>query len=373
MKSLKEHTKIKRFVDNTVVKRFSDVKKIGLIKKEKTPKKPTVCVVFSDNSVDFYFGEAETIKKYVLNDVKGKDFNENILLWYEKLPIEIFLRNSSSFIGNDEFLKCINALNSMKSVVNEGNDKFTSSENTLCTVFKKGNIASSLFIDYFYLWFRTEKHISVNGNIKPESSNKRNERFNELYKFFSKEFALLSRNLTSPKDIREAGLKPQKSQNTEKGRAYFCDSLSQLYADYIDFLRSEHIFFKKCAACGKIFLADNYRTKYDSDCAKKQIRQNHRKSDNQYKSDTTWLNCSKERNYYNNFKKRHWYLNSPIAYQKEYDKLFDEFKEELKKKKKIFKRIQNGEDIYFPIVEWLSDIKGRRENLEEEIKSLFKK
>lgn len=307
----------------------------------------------------------------MINGVKDKEFKD--VLYYEKVTIERFLTDSSSFVESNDFQRCVNALNSMKSVTDQGNKSFASSENMLFEIFERDNIASSLFVEFFRLQYRIEKHISAGGLLPLPTDNpyERKERFNKLYDFFSREFELTGRSLMSPKDLREAGLKPQKARKAGSKQIYFCESFSQLYADYIDFLRRRNTFFKKCESCGKLFYAENYRTKYDPECAKKQIKQNHKKSEDKERADVMWSRCVKERNSYNNFKRRHWYKNASVKSQKEYDKLFDRFKRELKEKKRVFSRICEGESIYFS-ENWFINIHKEREALEDKIKKTSK-
>lgn len=338
---------------------------IRLAKKKKKGQKLIVCVSIGENGVDFYLGVFDVIKNYVINGVNEKAFSKDVLLCCEGIPLERFLADSSSFFESNDFLRCESALNSMKSVTDKGNESFASSENVLIEIFERDNIASSLFIGYFHLLFRIEKHISA-GNLLPESSEKTKERFGKLYDLFSKEFDLVGRNLMSPKDVREAGLKPQKAHKADGKQIYFCDTFSQLYADYIDFLRSRKMFFKKCASCGKLFYAENYRTKYDPECAQRRIKQNHKKSEDKVRSDAMWSQCEKERNNYNNFKRRRWYRNTSAKLQKEYDDLFERFKRELKDKKKVFSRILEGESIYFP-EDWFVKIHSERIALENKM------
>lgn len=387
MENIKGNIVIKKFVDNsTNLKHFigKNEKNKSVKKGEKTVKNLIICVAIKENFADFLFGEAETVENYVLRSVKHKDFNDKILLYYEKVPLKVFLEDSNSFVESGDFTSCFEAIKSMESIVNEGNDKLKIPGNTLRKVFKSNNIVSSLFIDYFYLHYRLEKHFSVNVTCGGwgENNDSRKERFDAIYKFFTKEMTLLGKNLISPKDVREAGLKPRQSQKTENGEIIFCETLSQLYADYIDYLRSKNMFYKKCAACGKMFYADNYRIQYDTECAKEQIKGNHRRSEKKYKSDTVWLICDKERNNYNNFRRRQYYKNAPVSDKKEYDELFAEFKQELKIKKKTFEEIKKGENTkYYSLLEWLNGIRDkndkvvkkgiieRRKALEEKIKN----
>ncbi len=340
----------------------------------KSSKKLIFCINFVGDSENFYFGEENAIKKYIFDGKKEKDFDRNIL-FFEGITVGEFLIDSYDFVKNENFNKCVMALENMRSVADEGNDKSTSDIIALYDISQSPNIAAQLFSIYYFFTFRKEKYLSVNKNgilALPENPAQRKERFDNLYDRFKREFAILGSNPISPKNIREKGLKPQKSYKSLNGYAYFCEDLPQLYANYIDYLRTQNMFLKECESCHQIFFASNYRTKYHPKCEEEKTKANKDKSFAKYHG-ALWGECERERQNFKNFIKSKDFKNSDDTEKEKYIRLFTRFKEELKlKKKELNKEIENNdnlnnEELYKKrkkVDSWLKKIRDEREELE---------